>query len=157
MIEKQVLEEEEEVKFFEFLTVKPLTRSSNGQLISNALVVVYKNGNIKIHDIYGSTLIFLETNETFTGITCSPSTEDMFFALMTEKNEVWVYQMVLERRFELPGSKTKDYPAFEELPTVKKGDGPELANKRYKEMLKLYEYVIQPPIVTALDSVLSKD
>ena len=48
--------ENDEVLFFEFMPVKPLSRSSNGQLISNAIVVVYKSGAVKIMDIYGKDL-----------------------------------------------------------------------------------------------------
>jgi hypothetical protein len=81
------IEENEEILLFDFLSVKPLGKSSSGSLINIAIIIVIK-GTIKVRDIYGNILLQIDNiDEDIVQIAASPSTEDMFFTYITASNK----------------------------------------------------------------------
>ena len=59
MIERRYFEEEEDILAFDFLTIKPLGKSSSGNLITTAIIVALPSGEVRAYDIYNNILFTL--------------------------------------------------------------------------------------------------
>jgi hypothetical protein len=62
MIEKKVLDLDEPIIAFDFLTVKPLGKASSGALIQSVIAVAVESGLVKIFDVYGNLLLEASVN-----------------------------------------------------------------------------------------------
>lgn len=52
MIEKMILTEESDIIDYDFITIKPLSKSSQGTLLTQGIILALASGEIKVYDIY---------------------------------------------------------------------------------------------------------
>lgn len=78
-------------------------KSPNGLLISQAIAVALESGLVKIYDLFGNLLTEFQVGTQGTTkivmMQASPMQDDMFLAILTSDNTFYVYDLVLERKF----------------------------------------------------------
>ena len=98
MLEKLCIEEEGDIVDFAFMALKPLSKSSSGQLVSLGIAIASSNKQIKIYDIYGNELVMLEVPKEIKKLATSPHQEDMFVAVLTVDNYLYEFDVRLDRK-----------------------------------------------------------
>jgi len=100
--------EEEPIVAYEFMPIKPLGKSSEGQFINSAVAVALKSGALKIYDLYGNLLAESHVDSPIKSLAVSPHNEDMVAAVLTEDNKMHWFEYKLERRVNFHKDKYRD-------------------------------------------------
>jgi hypothetical protein len=102
MIEKLVMEETDAIVCYEFITIKPLGKSSQGTLLTQGMVFALETGEIRVMDVYGNLLLnfTLSTGaeDKITSLSTSSSQDEMLVGVMTGSQKLHVYPIDLKRR-----------------------------------------------------------
>lgn len=142
----------EAITAFEFATIKPLGRSPQNHLVPTAVIIAFENGIIKVFDVHYSNIVLFElvVGKDIIQVGSSSSQDDMFIVALTKDGFLYVYEVVLERKFPAPGSMDEE---------ARKNSGSGRRQKqaqssmiddtntlgKYKSLMKLYEYKTKAP------------
>ncbi|CDW81154.1 UNKNOWN [Stylonychia lemnae] len=158
-IEKIYYTETEKIVAYEFITIKPLGKSPNGLLISSAIAVGLESGQVKVYDLFGNLLMDFhvgnpESRKQIVQIAASPLQDDMFISVLTKDNQFYIYDVILERKFQYQKDK---YQELSEKARQNKSDNETQNNEDQKHPHQRHLIDESQPSQDSFDSIAQFD
>lgn len=139
------------ITHFDLINIKPLTKASSGGFMTQGILMAVDAIDIILYDVYKNQLLNISMTE-HGGIKLlkgSHHHDDMYILALTHTNQLWEFNITLHRIVS-KGQRAPRGPAeiHKELHPVNKTKSLEtgredLFNKRYKSMLKSYDYLVE--------------
>lgn len=138
------------ITHFDLMNIKPLTKASSGGFMTQGILMAIDAVDIVLYDVYKNELLNISMAEhgEIKLLKGSHHHDDMYILALTNTNQLCEFNITLHRIVS-KGQKTPRGPAeiHKELHLVNKTKSLEtgredLFNKRYKSMLKSYEYLV---------------
>lgn len=156
---------------FEFVNLKSLGKSPMGHFSTTFLAIALESGLVRIYDTFlGQSLLFeftvpLTFNNRIVQVASSTVPDDMQLSVLTSNGLLYVYEISLERKLKLQQREleNEEEPASEaKIGDIRQGGRRKNAKReskkedtssnRYQNLLKIYQYRANQPIVYDLTS-----
>lgn len=137
MIEKMVLEEESDIVDYDFITIKPLSKSSQGSFLNQGIILALESGEIKVLDIYNNMLLNFFVEDKIDSISTSSSPDEMLVGVLVNKGtKMHIFNIELQRKESAKrGYNSKKNQTEEGIPKKER-----LGNQKYTHLLKSFDY-----------------
>ena len=74
-------------------------------MIQVGVAIGLESGIVKLYDLYANKLMEIVVGKDIVQISSSPNQDDMFISVLTKDNKFFIYDLALERKFNIKRDK----------------------------------------------------